>query len=88
MDIKIGNYITSVYNSYNDSINIEYEDFYNDFENEKLISIFSTLHNQLITNYKSMNSRLPTNQYSAHFWAEQSRNLLKAINTIKGLERH
>lgn len=87
MDIKISNYITGVYNSYNDSINIEYEGLYNDFENEKLISIFSTLHNQLITNYQSMNSRLPTNQYSAHFWAEQSRNLLKAINTIKSLER-
>lgn len=34
-----------------------------------------------------MNSRLPTNQGTAHFWAQNSRELILAIESVKGLQR-
>lgn len=85
--MKIENYIESVHRDLIDFENIEFEDLYKSFQHNKLITIFSTVHHMTITNFKSMNGRLPTQDYTSHFWAEPSRNLIKAIDTIRGLER-
>jgi len=34
-----------------------------------------------------MNERLPTGEYTAHFWAEPSRHLIKTIEIAIGLQR-
>lgn len=83
----INNYIESQYRELSAYINIEYIDLYSTFSNRKLQEIFSTIHHLFATNYKAMNSRLPTGEYGNHFWADNSRELLLAIEVLKGLER-
>lgn len=85
--MKINNYIESVYRELLPYQNIEYEDLYKGFSNHKLTEIFSTIHSMLIGNFKKMNSRLPTKKEPSYFWAENSRELILAINSVIGLKR-
>lgn len=85
--MKIENYIESKYRELFEYKNIEYENLYKGFTNVKLIEIFSTIHHLIIGNFKLMNSRLPTKQGTAHFWADNSRQLILAIESVKGLQR-
>lgn len=85
--LKINNYIENVYRELLPYQNIEYEDLYQTFKNSKLQEIFSTIHHLLIDNYKAMNSRLPTRENTAHFWADNSRDLILAIDCIQSLQR-
>lgn len=65
-------------------INLEYQSLYTNVSNNKLKEIFSTLHYNFTLLFKSMNERLPTDENGAHFWAEQSRQLITIIEiTIK-----
>ena len=66
----------------------EYAFLYSEFiKNEKLTYIFSSLHSLLIGCFNCMNQRLPTYEYESHFWAEPSRELLKAIDWSDSLIR-
>ncbi len=56
------------------------------FKNPMLQLIFSTIHSILITQFKFMNSRLPSNEYGAHFWADNSRELINTFELIKTLK--
>ncbi|MEF9936464.1 MAG: protein kinase family protein [Carnobacterium sp.] len=85
--MKIENYIESQYREIALIENIEYLNLYGEFKHERLQLIFSTLHQQFITLFKTMNDRLPTGEYSAHFWADPSRDLIKAIEITQGLSR-
>lgn len=85
--MKVNNYIENVYRELLPYQNIEYEDLYETFKNSKLQEIFSTIHYLLMDNYKAMNSRLPTRENTAHFWADNSRKLILAIDCIQGLQR-
>lgn len=85
--MNMENYIESQYRELIGEINYEYIRLYESFSHQKLQEIFSTIHHLFVTNYKSMNSRLPTNKYGAHFWAEPSRSLIKAITILRGLQR-
>lgn len=85
--MKVNNYIENVYRELLPYLNIEYEDLYKNFKNSRLQEIFSTIHYLLIDNYKAMNSRLPTRENTEHFWADNSRNLILAIDCIQGLQR-
>lgn len=85
--MHITNYIESQYREVLLFENIEYLDLYKTFDNEKLRIIFSTLHSELLNNFKLMNERLPTNSSGAHFWADPSRALSKAIDILDGLLR-
>lgn len=67
--------------------NMEYEVLYKNFSNSRLTEVFSTIHHLLIYNFRKMNSRLPTKDYTAHYWADNSRDLILAIESIKGLQR-
>lgn len=64
----------------------EYEDLYHDIANEKLKTIFSWLHAGYISLFRTMNERLPTGEYGAHFWAEPSRDLIFIIELTISLQ--
>ena len=59
--------------------NNEGKRIYLSFENQDIIIILSTLHYALINLFKCMNERLPTKNYTNHFWADPSRELLYTI---------
>ncbi len=65
----------------------EFIEFYNDFENEDIKLILSTLHTNLVNLFNILNERLPTYNYTAHFWADPSRDLINAIQTTLTLQR-
>lgn len=83
----VDNYIESQYRLLGDRINIEYLDLYESFHNRKIQEIFSTMHHLFVDNYSAMNERLPTGDYGNHYWAENSRELILAIEVLRGLER-
>lgn len=85
--VTVENFIETKYRDLGVRISIEYTDLYESFSNRKLQEIFSTIHWMFVENYKAMNRRLPTGQYTAHYWADNSRELLFAIDIIKSLER-
>lgn len=65
----------------------EYEDLYGNVGNEKLKTIFSWLHGGYIQLFRTMNERLPSGEFGAHFWAEPSRSLISLIEltiTLQG----
>ncbi|MDR0950709.1 MAG: protein kinase [Candidatus Ancillula sp.] len=57
----------------------EYMSLYDWTDSEDLKIILSTLQHEFLSNFELMNQRLPTGDYTAHFWADPSRNLLNAI---------
>lgn len=65
----------------------EFADLYTNIDNEKLKHIFTTLHGNFISLFKTMNQRLPTEEYGAHFWADPSRDLIKMIDITNRLKR-
>lgn len=65
----------------------EFIEFYNNFDNEDIKLILSTLHTKLVNLFNILNERLPTYNYTAHFWAEPSRDLIYTIETIYTLQR-
>lgn len=83
----IKNQIEAQYKNFVDSLSNEYVELYSDFDNEKLRILFSTLHRDMISSFHVMNERLPTKNDTAHFWAEPSRTLLKAIESTESLYR-
>lgn len=85
--MNISNFIETQYRELNEKLNYEFIDLYESFDNIKLKEILSTLHSILIEKYKLMNSRLPTNENTNHYWAEDSRTLLDAISMIKSLKQ-
>lgn len=69
-------------------LSTEYCDVYSQYvDNEKLVYVFSSIHALMTSNFECMNQRLPTYDFEAHFWADPSRSLLKAINLADRLIR-
>ena len=58
----------------------EYEELYSDISNEKLKTVFTWLHGGYMNLFRTMNERLPTGDYGAHFWADPSRELIFIFN--------
>ena len=85
--MNIENYIESQYRELLacSQINAEYSDLYKPFKNQKLREILMTLHHDLIGLFRTMNERLSTGEYEAHFCAEPSRDLIKRIDIIFSL---
>lgn len=69
-------YDVSMYDS-----NMYFHFYENHSDYEPLNNLFSTLHHMIVDCFRSMNSRLPTFDYEAHYWANDSRKLLLAIET-------
>ena len=57
----------------------EYEELYGNVNNEKLKTRVSWLHGSYIQLFRTMNERLPSGEFGAHFWAEPSRSLISLI---------
>lgn len=81
----IENTIEGIYRKFDDGINNEYEYLYTTVPNEKLKAIFSTIHSNLVYLFDRMNLRLPTQDDSAYYWAEDSRGLIQNIDIITHL---
>jgi len=61
-------------------IDEEFRGIYSDVSNDELQYLFTILHSKLISLFRDMNMRLPTNKYTAHYWADQSRELITCID--------
>jgi serine/threonine-protein kinase len=83
---KIENLIEIYYRELEGYLNSEYAKHYSCFESEKLKIMLSTLHFMFVDSFTTMNSRLPTVETEAHFWADSSRYLLKAIECSENLQ--
>lgn len=66
---------------------LEYKELYRDVNNQTLQIILSTAQKHLVELFEKMNSRLPTQDDSAHYWAEESRQLKYLVNMLTGLEK-
>lgn len=85
--MNIENYLEGKYRELGGYINTDYLDLYNTFTNTRLQVILSTIHNIFINNYEAMNTRLPTTDSTEYFWANNSRELLLAIDILQNLEK-
>ena len=83
---QIENLIEIYYRELEGYLNSEYVKLYSCFESEKLKIMLSTLHFMFVDSFTTMNSRLPTVETEAHFWADPSRYLLKAIECSENLQ--
>lgn len=85
--MNIENHIEAQYRELlsNSTINAEFSELYTGVEHTKLREILATLHYNFIYLFRTMNERLPTNNYEAHFWAEPSRELIKTIEITLAL---
>ena len=63
-------------------LNKEFSNLYASVEKVPLKEIFETAHHEVNRLCRRMNERLPTGEYGAHYWAEESRDLLAVIETI------
>jgi len=83
---QIDNLLETYYRELQRDLSREYLKLYSCFDCEKLEVILSTLHFMLVNSFKAMNARLPTSETDAHFWAEPSRYLLRAIEYFENLQ--
>ena len=65
---------------------LEYVELYNNIGNQKLSQILSTLHFNLVEEFKLLNFRLPTNNESSYYHAADSRRLLAVFEVIERLQ--
>jgi hypothetical protein len=65
----------------------KYLDFYAWASDKNLSMLFAILHMRFVDEYRAMNRRLPTGVDTNHFWANNSRDLLKAIDTVERLDK-
>lgn len=66
--------------------NLEYEFIYVGCPDAELRVLLATIHHELIKLFELMNGRLPTGDYPAHYWANESRELLGIIDIVNTLE--
>lgn len=86
-ELKLKNFIANKKREFQDHINMEYSELYKDFDNKDINTFLSSLHKIVVDECLAMNIRLPTGDNTAHFWAENSRNLLYAIVQIRSLQQ-
>ncbi|MDR2067680.1 MAG: hypothetical protein LBP41_01675 [Holosporaceae bacterium] len=85
--MDLSNLIENMYRSLKYDLTNEYEKLYSVFENDRIKIILSTLHSLFVASFGAMSSRLPTGDSGAHFWANSSRDLIKAIECTKQLQK-
>ena len=85
--MNIENYIETQYRKLRESseLNAEFADLYSNINHAKLREIFTILHYNFTSLFRSMNTRLPTGVNGAHFWAAESRQLISTIEITLGL---
>lgn len=83
---SFGNVIYSILKKYEGQIDKTYSELYQEFNDENIINLLSLLHGKLVKCFEAMNQRLPTKEYEAHYLADDSRQLILAINSIRDLK--
>lgn len=84
--MNIENYIETQYRELQSiGLNTEFADLYLTIESDKFRDVIMTLHYHFISLFRTMNERLPSGEYGAHFWAEPSRELIQIIEITIGL---
>ena len=83
----LDNAIEIIYRKFGQGISSEYEALYSSIPHQRLKAVFSTLHANLTALFEKMNTRLPTNDEEAYFWAEDSRELLWNLEIIRQLQK-
>lgn len=84
--MNIENYIETQYRELTSKgLNSEFLDLYTTINNQKFREIMMTLHYYFISLFRTMNERLPSGEYGAHFWADPSRELINMIEITLGL---
>lgn len=63
-------------------LNKEFASLYSSVEKELLKEIFETAHHEINRLCRRMNERLPTGEFCAHYWADESRDLLVIIEIM------
>lgn len=63
----------------------EFSELYEEFQYEQQKTLLATLHKGYIDRFKEMNSRLPTGERESHYWAENSRQLHRIIESTLNL---
>lgn len=81
--MNLNNYIESKMREFGLTITSvsEYSELYSNISNIRLKVIFSHLHAEYIRLFRTMNERLPTKDYPAHFLADPSRELIAIVET-------
>lgn len=83
---SFGNVIYSILKKYEGQIDKTYSELYQEFNDENIINLLSLLHGKLVKCFEAMNQRLPTKEYEGHYLADDSRQLILAINSIRDLK--
>lgn len=86
-ELKLKNLLTAKYNELENNLDFSFVELYKSFSNEQLVDIFSTLHSNIVSSFKTMNSRLPTKDDTNYFWAANSRELIRYIDIVESLYR-
>ncbi len=81
------NFIESIYRELEEK-HLDFIDLYRNFGNQKVSEIFSTVHFNLLIEIKSLNTKLPTEEYTAYYHAEDSRSLLYIFEIIERLQKN
>ncbi len=87
--MHLQNFIETIYRELKEKnlLTSEYVFLYKTFNDEVLVEILSSLHANFVSLFKTMNERLPTLDWEAHFWADPSRELMDCIERSKRLIR-
>ncbi|MCY8908756.1 protein kinase family protein [Bacillus atrophaeus] len=86
MSVEVDNLIITVLDEIDYlEVHPKYSDIYNNIEHEELRELLTKLHSNISESFKTMNTRLPTTNGTAHFWADPSRTLLKCIEISERL---
>lgn len=90
--INIENYIIGQHKKYFQTTayteaNHDFTELYENVSQKQLREIFVVMHAKLNDLFDQMNSRLPTGNDGAHFWAEQSRELIWELDILYGLQK-
>ena len=86
--MNLDNYLVGILKKLNlsPSYTNEYTELYSNIKHKDLVIIFPYLHAEYVNCFESMNTRLPTGASEAHYWAQNSRQLLQAINITLDME--
>lgn len=63
-------------------LNKEFADLYRPIKNRMVQEIFESAHHELNGLFRKMNTRLPTRSGTAHYWADESRDLIFIIEIL------
>lgn len=84
--INIENYLQNIIEEFGEENVNHLINLYRDISSDRLKKVFSKAHYEINNLLKYLNDRLPRGEYKGHYTAQESRLLIKWINTIKKMQ--